>query len=137
MQKIQEFPAQTETKRGGLINQFRLYQIITGLFGVFILFAAFGELTRNEIVLKSMATLQMPVYLLTILGIWKILGVAALWLPVSPVVRQWAYAGFFFNLSGAVISLILSRAPFIDDWIFAPLALALWAASYLLYARTR
>ena len=45
-----------------------------------------------------------PVYLLTILGVWKILGVIAVLIPKFPVLREWAYAGFFFVMSGAIFS---------------------------------
>ena len=49
-----------------------------------------------------------PVYLLTILGVWKILGVAAVLIPKFPRLKEWAYAGFFFAMSGAVFSHIAS-----------------------------
>jgi hypothetical protein len=45
-----------------------------------------------------------PVYLLTLLGIWKILGVVAILVPKFPLLKEWAYAGFFFAMSGAVFS---------------------------------
>src|ERR1700730_7399065 len=45
-----------------------------------------------------------PVYFLTILGIWKILGVVALLIPRFPLLKEWAYAGFFFAMSGAIFS---------------------------------
>jgi uncharacterized membrane protein YphA (DoxX/SURF4 family) len=45
-----------------------------------------------------------PVYLLTLLGIWKIVGVLALFVPKFPLVKEWAYAGFFFVMSGAIFS---------------------------------
>jgi hypothetical protein len=45
-----------------------------------------------------------PIYFLTILGIWKILGVVALLIPKYPLLKEWAYAGFFFVMSGAVWS---------------------------------
>src|SRR5882724_4328122 len=45
-----------------------------------------------------------PVYFLTILGVWKILGVVALLIPKFPLLKEWAYAGFFFAMSGAVFS---------------------------------
>jgi hypothetical protein len=117
------------------MSQLSLYRLVTALFSLFILFSAAGELTRNEAVLISMETLEMPVYLLTVLGVWKIVGVVALWVPVSPLIKEWAYAGFFFNLSGALLSLVLSRAPFIDDWIAAPAAFVLWLFSFVLYRR--
>ena len=49
-----------------------------------------------------------PVYFLTILGVWKILGVAAVLTPKFPLVKEWAYAGFFFAMSGAIFSHIAS-----------------------------
>lgn len=45
-----------------------------------------------------------PHYLMTILGSWKILGVIAVLIPKFPILKEWAYAGFFFAMSGAVIS---------------------------------
>jgi hypothetical protein len=45
-----------------------------------------------------------PVYLLTILGIWKILGVVTVLIPKFPLLKEWAYAGFFFAMSGAIFS---------------------------------
>jgi uncharacterized membrane protein YphA (DoxX/SURF4 family) len=45
-----------------------------------------------------------PVYFLTILGVWKILGVVAVLIPKFPLVKEWAYAGFFFTMSGAAFS---------------------------------
>jgi uncharacterized membrane protein YphA (DoxX/SURF4 family) len=45
-----------------------------------------------------------PVYLLTLLAAWKILGVVALLIPKFPLVKEWAYAGFFFVMSGAIFS---------------------------------
>ena len=52
-----------------------------------------------------------PVYLLTILGIWKILGVVAVLIPKFPLLKEWAYAGFFFIMSGAIFSHIALGDP--------------------------
>ncbi len=49
-----------------------------------------------------------PGYFLTMLGIWKILGVVALLIPKFPLLKEWAYACFFFTMSGAVFSHIAS-----------------------------
>src|SRR3984893_10565991 len=49
-----------------------------------------------------------PVYFLTIIGVWKILGVIALLIPKFPFLKEWAYAGFFFLMSGAIFSHIAS-----------------------------
>jgi uncharacterized membrane protein len=48
-----------------------------------------------------------PVYFMTILGVWKILGVIAVLIPKYPLLKEWAYAGFFFTMSGALISHIV------------------------------
>ena len=45
-----------------------------------------------------------PIYFLTILGIWKLLGVMAVLIPKFPLLKEWAYAGFFFAMSGAILS---------------------------------
>jgi uncharacterized membrane protein YphA (DoxX/SURF4 family) len=45
-----------------------------------------------------------PVYLLTLLGIWKILGLVAVLIPKFPLLKEWAYAGFFFVMAGAIFS---------------------------------
>jgi uncharacterized membrane protein YphA (DoxX/SURF4 family) len=51
-----------------------------------------------------MAHLGYPLYMLILLGVWKILGAAAVLIPKFPLVKEWAYAGFFFVMSGAVFS---------------------------------
>ncbi len=52
-----------------------------------------------------------PVYLLTLLGIWKILGVVAVLIPKFPLLKEWAYAGIFFVMSGAIFSHIATGDP--------------------------
>lgn len=54
------------------------------------------------------AHLGYPDYFLTILGSWKILGVIALLVPRFPLLKEWAYAGFFFAMTGAAFSHIAS-----------------------------
>jgi DoxX-like family len=52
----------------------------------------------------SITHLGYPVYILTILGVWKMLGVVAVLMPRFPLLKEWAYAGFFFLMTGAVFS---------------------------------
>ncbi|HEX2845213.1 MAG TPA: DoxX family protein [Chitinophagaceae bacterium] len=49
-----------------------------------------------------------PDYFLTIIGAWKILGAVAVLIPKFTLLKEWAYAGFFFIMSGAVFSHIAS-----------------------------
>ena len=53
-------------------------------------------------------SLGYPRYLLTILGVWKLLGVVAVLIPKFPLIKEWAYAGFFFIMSGAVFSHLIN-----------------------------
>jgi uncharacterized membrane protein YphA (DoxX/SURF4 family) len=55
-----------------------------------------------------------PVYLLMILGVWKILGVIALLIPRYPLLKEWAYAGFFFLLTGAIYSHVATNHSFVE-----------------------
>ncbi|MEI1278585.1 DoxX family protein [Leptospira venezuelensis] len=50
------------------------------------------------------AHLGYPAYLMIIIGVWKLLGVIAVIVPKYPLVKEWAYAGFFFTMSGAAFS---------------------------------
>jgi len=62
-----------------------------------------------------------PLYFLTILGIWKLLGVIAVLIPKFPLLKEWAYAGFFFAMSGAVLSHLASGSGPMD--YFGPVLL--------------
>jgi uncharacterized membrane protein YphA (DoxX/SURF4 family) len=55
-----------------------------------------------------------PSYFLNIIGVWKLLGVIAILIPRFPLLKEWAYAGFFFVMSGALISHIASGDPMTD-----------------------
>ena len=54
--------------------------------------------------LDMLTHLGYPAYLLMILGAWKILGAIAVLVPGTPVMKEWAYAGFFFIMTGALFS---------------------------------
>ncbi len=62
-----------------------------------------------------------PVYFLTLLGVLKILGVIAVLIPKRPLLKEWAYAGFFFTMGGALFSHIATGASM--NRIFPPLLL--------------
>ncbi|MFZ6010732.1 MAG: DoxX family protein, partial [Bacteroidota bacterium] len=53
---------------------------------------------------NRMTHLGFPVYSLTVLGGWKILGVIAVLVPRFSLIKEWAYAGFFFNMTGAIMA---------------------------------
>jgi hypothetical protein len=58
--------------------------------------------------LDMVTHLGYPIYIVTILGIWKILGTVAVLVPKFPLIKEWAYAGIFFMMTGAAFSHIAS-----------------------------
>ncbi len=66
------------------------------------------QLLKMEEETDFIIQLGYPSYFLTILGVWKMLGVAAVLIPKFPLLKEWAYAGFFFAMSGAACSHIAS-----------------------------
>ncbi|WP_372934712.1 DoxX family protein [Mariniphaga sediminis] len=79
------------------------------------------QLLKQQADIELMVHLGYPVYLLTILGIWKILGVITVLIPGVRLLKEWAYAGFFFAMTGAVFSHIASGSNAID--FFGPVLL--------------
>jgi hypothetical protein len=62
------------------------------------------QLLQLEAELQKMNALGYAPYFLSIIGIWKLLGVVAVLLPKFALLKEWAYAGFFFLMSGAIFS---------------------------------
>lgn len=91
-----------------------IYWIATIWLSLGMLSSALVQLFGVKEAVESVAKLGYPSYLLTILGTWKILGVLAILAPRLPVLKEWAYAGFFFTTTGAAISHIISRDSFGD-----------------------
>jgi len=81
-----------------------IYWIVTVFLSVGMLAGGIQQMLQiggyNEIITK----LHYPLYVLPLLGVWKILGVIAILIPKFPLLKEWAYAGFFFAMSGAAIS---------------------------------
>ena len=73
----------------------------------------------------SMTGLGYPAYLLALLGTLKMLGVVVILIPKFPILKEWAYAGFFFIMSGAIYSHIAVGDPMSE--IFPALLLLLLA----------
>lgn len=81
-----------------------IYWIATVWLSLGMLSTGIVQLIKMEEEVKNINILGYPSYLLTILGVWKILGVVAILIPKFPLLKEWAYAGFFFVMSGAIIS---------------------------------
>jgi uncharacterized membrane protein YphA (DoxX/SURF4 family) len=77
----------------------------------------------------SITHLGYPVYFLTLLGIWKILGVITVLIPKFTLLKEWAYAGFFFAMSGAIFSHI-ARGNSVNEMFPSLLLLILTVVSW-------
>lgn len=113
------------TKQTELKSSMKSTKII---YWISTIWLALGMLSTGTVqVLKvkeevaNITHLDYPGYLLTILGVWKILGVIAVLVPKFPLLKEWAYAGFFFAMSGAVFSHIASNNSMKE--LFGPLLL--------------
>jgi hypothetical protein len=81
-----------------------IYWIATLWLALGMLSSGIVQLIQMKEEVEMMTHLGYPLYFTTILGVWKILGVVVLLMPKYPLLKEWAYAGFFFAMSGAVIS---------------------------------
>lgn len=104
------------TKRNKII-----YWIATAWLALGMASTGIVQLLKLKDEADLMTRLGYPLYFLTILGIWKILGVIAVLAPKFPLLKEWAYAGFFFAMSGAVFSHLASGSAAKD--YFGPILL--------------
>ncbi|WP_025142010.1 DoxX family protein [Pedobacter jeongneungensis] len=87
------------TKRNKII-----YWIATVWLSLGMLSTGIVQLLKVKGEVALFTQLGYPIYFLTLLGIWKVLGVIAILIPKFTLLKEWAYAGFFFAMSGAVFS---------------------------------
>lgn len=95
------------TKRNKII-----YWITTGFLAFGMTAGGVQQLLQTGGYVDIVSRLGYPIYMLSILGAWKILGVVAILVPKFPLVKEWAYAGFFFAMSGAAASHMTMGQPF-------------------------
>ncbi len=91
-----------------------IYWIATGFLSFGMLAGGIQQSLQIGGYNKIVSDLGYPLYILSILGVWKILGVIAILIPKKPILKEWAYAGFFFAMSGAFISHIVSGQSFVE-----------------------
>jgi hypothetical protein len=85
-----------------------LYWASTGFAALAVAAIGAADLTRVPDVIAGLAHLGYPAYFATIIGVWKLLAVATMLAPGLPRLKEWAYAGLFFVVSGAAISHAIS-----------------------------
>lgn len=112
-----------------------IFWIITGLFLAFILFTAVNDiLMRSEPITKGM--LGYPAYIIPFIGCAKLLAVIAILIPGFPRLKEWAYAGLFFDLVGATYS-ALAIGGFDPGMIFMFVLMAFLFISYFYYHKIK
>ena len=106
--------------------------VVTGLMTALMLLSAVPDVLRIPGALTVFRHLGYPPYLLPFLGTAKILGVAAVLTPGVARVKEWAFAGLTFDLTGALYSHLSVGDP-ASVWMPAAIGLALMAGSYIAY----
>jgi len=87
------------TKRSKII-----YWVATGLLAFGMLASGLSQLFHVKEMNEIITHVGYPLYFMYIIGVWKILGVIAILIPRQKLLKEWAYAGFFFLMTGALIS---------------------------------
>ncbi len=75
-----------------------IFYVSTGLLTLIMLFSVGNYFFNNPMIIEAFTSLGYPTYLIYPLGIAKLLGLAAIWFSPNDTLREWAYAGFTFNL---------------------------------------
>ncbi|HEY2404437.1 MAG TPA: DoxX family protein [Polyangiaceae bacterium] len=106
------------------------YWIATIIIALELLSGGILDLTQRPDVTRVMTHLGYPAYFIVVLGVWKILGAFALILPRFPRLKEWAYAGVIFEMTGAAASHAAVRdgaGNLLVPLVFALIALVSWA----------
>ncbi|MEO8886200.1 MAG: DoxX family protein [Mucilaginibacter sp.] len=85
-----------------------IYWAATAMLAFGMAASGVAQVAHSKDMLDLVVPLGYPTYFLYIIGVWKILGVIAILLPGFKLVKEWAYAGFFFLMTGALISHLAS-----------------------------
>ena len=109
-----------------------IYYIATGLLTLMMLGSAGMYIFNNAEVAKIFTLLGYPTYIIYPLAVAKILGLIAIWSNYSKTLKEWAYAGFFYDFILALSAHINAQD---GDWIGAAIALVLLAGSYVFWKR--
>ncbi len=100
------------------------YWIITAILSFCIFSGGLAQVMQVKGVVQGFKPLGYPTYFISLIGVLKVLGVIAIVIPKFKLLKEWAYAGIFFTMSGAVISHIASGD--VSAQIIAPVVLAIF-----------
>jgi hypothetical protein len=85
-----------------------IYWVTTALLSFGMLASGLAQISHAKEMVDLVVPLGYPLYFLYIIGVWKILGVTAILLPRFKLLKEWAYAGLFFLMTGAIVSHLAS-----------------------------
>ena len=114
-----------------------IYWITTALLAAELVLGGIWDVLRVPQVHVIIDRLGYPSYFLVILGIWKLLGAVAVIVPRFPRLKEWAYAGVVFDLTGALASNIASGVTDTGTIAYLLLMMAVTAASWALRPPSR
>lgn len=80
------------------------YWLATSLVGLVLFGSGAAYLSGSEVMAENFQRMGYPLYFMSLLGVWKVLGAVALLTPGFPRITEWAYAGAFFTFSSAIVS---------------------------------
>ena len=108
------------------------YWIVTGIFAAFMLFSAIPDVLVVPEAVTMITGLGYPRYIIPFLGVAKLLGAIVILIPGLKRIKEWAYAGLFFDLIGATYSAI-AKEGFQLPMLFMILPLGFLFLSYFLW----
>jgi hypothetical protein len=109
-----------------------IYWTVTILFAAFMTFTAVPDVLMSPDAVKFINALGYPDYFIPFIGVAKILGTIAIVIPGYYRVKEWAYAGLFFDLIGAIYSVLCTHG--IDQsMLFMVLPVTIGILSYVYY----
>lgn len=85
-----------------------IYWIATALLSFGMFGSGLAQIFQAKDMVDLVVPLGYPLYFLRIIGVWKVLAVVAILMPGFKLLKEWAYAGLFFVMTGAFISHLAS-----------------------------
>src|SRR6476620_1383966 len=107
------------------------YWIITILFAAFMMYSAIPQIMMTEEWVKIITGLGYPKYFVPFIGVAKVVGIIAILIPCLRRIKEWAYAGLFFDLAAVVFSAL--NFGFQPPVLFMAVPIVLLFASYFLW----
>ena len=114
-----------------LVNKQTAYWAVTGLLALNLFGSGLGALTRQGFLVEITQGLGFPLYIMGFLGTAYIFAAVALIVPRFPRVKEWAYAGVVFAMTGALASHIFSGDAFAQS-LGSLIVMSFAVASYVL-----